>query len=855
MSYTANLITTGTNSTNYLYPEQYSGLTYGQTVPDVNGVGLALSGGGTQSMTTLTGFFRALNRMGYKNKEQYVSSVSGGSWFYGTYSNAQVNGYTDTQLLGYSTGSDISGQVNYTQIPSIQNINSSQAKLSTDNNNFPFIGYTYTNVDITYYIITNGINLLANPTQAYQKVVGQMFLKPYGLYNKIIALNSSQANIILKNNLNIKSSDIVVVPQGFPFWICNTTLSHNYAGIQYPYLVVPMTPLYSGLPYIYTEPSTNNTIGGYVLENFAFGASTNTPSGGVRQLNPIINNTVSVNQTTTNLSIQGPKYIQDMLGASSSAYAAILTNKAIMQSVGLVTVFIILDAAGINPQTIIPVYNIFGTLPKVPTNLDSQCNFVLGSCVAANGFSSSTCTESYGQCYTNTGAQCKYNNDCTYSIKNGCTNKNANESNLNCDISIGFTGIGCKCGADPNFNSPAVPDTKGPFTTAPSTVYSQTTNLIDGGFSDNSGVLSLVARGVKRVISFTSANEMNNLFSSVARLFGTASSQVCVTAKEALAGTSLQIFNTSDYTGDTTTLGYIGIAKQFANTYASGGPTFARASLRVLPNKLYGVAGNYTVDILFVLDVSSSTFNTQIASSISSQFTTSNSVINPVKYNNFPNFGVFFQNPSRGIIGFTPDQVNLLSTYTDWSLNQPSLQSNVFSIFGSTQINNPVLNTNNVTNSQVCMFSIANTTYANLFNGASTFGISSMTVGYTTPIGTLTQNIKCTVTITNIFTQTLTGNLVTGSNSYLQQVNIANVNSIPNKTNITLQFTSSTGSIPNLTNVFLIITPSNLPSIQVDNPGYVPPSNNTAANVQVIEWVILGLFVIGAIWLLVSFFM
>jgi len=89
------------------FPELCPGTTveYGINIPDINKVSFSISGGGSRSFTCMVGYFRALNRMGYKNKSQYVSSVSGGSWFYGLYAFCQSNPkYTDDILLGKSSG-------------------------------------------------------------------------------------------------------------------------------------------------------------------------------------------------------------------------------------------------------------------------------------------------------------------------------------------------------------------------------------------------------------------------------------------------------------------------------------------------------------------------------------------------------------------------------------------------------------------------------------------------------------------------------------------------------------------------------------------------------------------------------
>jgi flagellum-specific peptidoglycan hydrolase FlgJ len=52
-----------------------------------------------------------------------------------------------------------------------------------------------------------------------------------------------------------------------------------------------------------------------------------------------------------------------------------------------------------------------------------------------------------------------------------------------------------------------------------------------------------------------------------------------------------QIFNTEDYDD---------FMEQFKRSYLSGDPTFARKKLKVIPNNLFNVKGNYEVDSFII---------------------------------------------------------------------------------------------------------------------------------------------------------------------------------------------------------------------------------------------------------------
>ena len=89
--FNAKIYPTYVSPNNFNFPELCANNMYGSRIPDINKVSIAISGGGSRSASTMLGYFRALNNLGYKNKAQYVSTVSGGSWFYGMYSFCQNN--------------------------------------------------------------------------------------------------------------------------------------------------------------------------------------------------------------------------------------------------------------------------------------------------------------------------------------------------------------------------------------------------------------------------------------------------------------------------------------------------------------------------------------------------------------------------------------------------------------------------------------------------------------------------------------------------------------------------------------------------------------------------------------------
>ena len=609
---------------------------YGINIPDINKVSLALSGGGSRSFTCMVGYFRALNRMGYKNKAQYVSSVSGGSWFYGLYSFCQVNPkYTDEILLGQSCGLE-------NGIPDPSKITMDILN-KTHKTNSLYYGHIFENKDILEYAAEALILPNVSIDLCYNYCIGKMLLEKYDLNEDVpVAASFLHANNI--SNCNIFSNIPLAMPPNMPFWICNTTLFFNYIS-QYPYVVIPMTPLYSGVPQIITQ--NDNTIGGYLVENFAFG-NTEAPT----DIQISFNNQPCTYPYFTSLTKKfGIRTLRDMLGTSSIAFASVLYKP---QNVSNILATLLPKSS----SELIPKYNIWGDKSPVPTTSDSQCtsDLIKGGCKVPYGYDINSCARIGSECYSITAPQCTKNSDCNWRFSNlQCINKNNNTSNLTCRSNPSlFNPFGCKCVSPPQY-----------IQNTSKYLNNQNAKLSDGAFSDNLGVLSLLARGVKKIIVFANGTDTADEICDVPQLFGLAR-ESCV-SKGSMSLNTIKVFNSDDYIKK--------VLPQFKTTYESGGPTFARAKLNVLENINLGISGNYEVEILFILLMPSTKFLNSLPSETRKEISDSGLL------NNFPWYKTFFQNLNLGIISLTLEQFNMLSAYTDWYLSQPELKTEIEQMF------------------------------------------------------------------------------------------------------------------------------------------------------------------------------
>ena len=282
-----------------------------------NLIGLCYSGGGARSLTCMIGYMRAMLRIKRKDGKNlyesanYVSTVSGGSWFHSIYTLARKRGYTVQNLLG--TGrlpKDIT--LTNLQNDNFQNIN--------DDSKCSFIGARAS----TMNIITNIIKYVGVSNNILNRwwnyAVGITFLSPYGInLDAPIALDYASASNIYEINPSITFPEYPM--PGDPFWLCNTCVLYKPLTDYGFYTNMVMTPIYSGLCQQFTIGS--NTIGDKWIETFA--TDSYAPSETITKPTCTTPTTVNVKSAKNGQSIS--LSIKDMIGASSAVLADILYEK------------------------------------------------------------------------------------------------------------------------------------------------------------------------------------------------------------------------------------------------------------------------------------------------------------------------------------------------------------------------------------------------------------------------------------------------------------------------------------------------------------------------------------------------
>ena len=190
---------------------------------------------------------------------------------------------------------------------------------------------------------------------------------------------------------------------------------------------------------------------------------------------------------------------------------------------------------------------------------------------------------------------------------------------------------------------------------APSTAES---TLGDGGFVETLNIVSMLARGVRKIISFFHEYPpftATSCFTALKPLFGAYDASQC-RFMDKRVGNATRVFDARLFDG---------VLAQFQRSFAQGGATYATLmQAPVERNDFLGVAGGYRVDIMFVMESTpSARFNAQLPVEVQRELGKTG------LFPNFPAFKVLFTNGLLGgVEGLTLPQVNLLSSYTDWAL-------------------------------------------------------------------------------------------------------------------------------------------------------------------------------------------
>ncbi len=284
--------------------------------------GVVFSGGGTRSAAATLGQLRALHKLDWINKAQYLSAVSGGSWAAVPYIFADTDRLE--RLLGYGDSID-----KYVQPEKIEDsILRDKDKLS--------LAYSISKSGVGRKLVGNLIRLRGD--ESYAHTLSSIFLDRFGLYDgKKFFNHESTIEKVLANNPNLSKDDFFLASKNRPYLLVGGVLfsrkefskGTNPQDVMFPF---EMTPSYSGLSTYHAATKKNQLaqpIGGGFIESFGYDSC--APSS------PVVHKgTASPWLERSTFSAERYKFsLGDMIAISGAAPAEVVATKIRYNSLSL----------------------------------------------------------------------------------------------------------------------------------------------------------------------------------------------------------------------------------------------------------------------------------------------------------------------------------------------------------------------------------------------------------------------------------------------------------------------------------------------------------------------------------------
>jgi len=340
-----------------IFPELYPNNFGSKRLFSPEGVSLAFEAGGRRAYSGFIGILRGLNKIRINNLDafecsQFVSTVSASSWLLGTYLFANKTISRNLLLGSYIPPENIS-------METLNNVNFGLK------NNY-FLGNRLVSADIKKYIdegYANGIQ----PEYLWNYGISEIFLKPYGLNNKIISIKDTYADYIYK----ITGLKPITPNEDLPFWISNCALLHIQNNKMLGTAIFQVTPIYAGLPNLicnkYSPFGFNNTnidacVGGFFQNTYSVGS-----------INPNLfssyNNKHAKDWESINVKVKIPFYQNNYFGNNLFTLESVIGTSGSSQA----------SKFNYNANNVIPSFNLWS--PKsnstdfVPIGDGAYCDF------------------------------------------------------------------------------------------------------------------------------------------------------------------------------------------------------------------------------------------------------------------------------------------------------------------------------------------------------------------------------------------------------------------------------------------------------------------------------------------------
>ncbi len=216
-------------------------------------------------------------------------------------------------------------------------------------------------------------------------------------------------------------------------------------------------------------------------------------------------------------------------------------------------------------------------------------------------------------------------------------------------------------------------------------------NVGDGGPVDDLGLMPLLARDVPKIICFCNVqfkvidqNKQGDLIFDFRTLDPDVLTFFGMVRKKNLSwlpflGPRVKIKEKKTFQTVFDSADFSLMAQSFLEAFRNGEPLIHEGTHTTIENKHFGIPGGKMVKILWVYNERSKNFEDELNSELKDKLRIGykGSVKGSNKLKNFPNFKTFIENRVR-VIDMFPEQVNLLSNYQTWLIEENEARIETF---------------------------------------------------------------------------------------------------------------------------------------------------------------------------------
>lgn len=654
-------------------------------------VAVCFSGGGGRAHVCTAGQLRALHHLNLLNKQHidYLSAVSAGAWATAIFTFYEKGALNDDELFGELLSTDLKKWT----LDALQN-----EPLA------PIVQPAIENC----MTVASELVWHVNSHQLWERVLGKIFLKPFGLNKDWPFALREDVESIKKENPQLKDARFMVNrSEDRPFFICHGVIIGPEWAKLGEMVPIQFTPLYTGSPYLHKMHYQDQNekvnreevvwVGGGMVDSFAFGGD--EPESALTNSHPMSN--------------AGNSFYSRWFGSSSSSSTGLLRSSTRLDQSQATKVKKKKETAkGKEPQMASLVFadmvgdftqktkntSPFARLPKPPATAPEffeEVSDAISSLNLAPSMLKRVFRHAQDALQEHNLKDLKGHGEgvlikdvklplpeVPFSLRH-CLGISSDAPGVNLHEKTMFRRLNVQ----ERYWTPVYSEAENANDSGDiNTTRAVTMDMGDGGSLDNLGICGMLQRKVRKIIVFCNTNNTiplppNNtdqrpnagrLSLEKAKVFDQSQPP---SFEEWVDDDILPLFGQAV---DEKMLNYLGthhsqnkvfhldklrpLLKSFQEKVQAGEPPVARTKLQVLENPFWGIEGGWEVDILWIYLDDSKLFRSSLPDDTMQELDTGRG-----EFARFPNFKTFGNNKSLSFdISLTEKQINLLGCFTEW---------------------------------------------------------------------------------------------------------------------------------------------------------------------------------------------